>query len=96
MATIRVLRPDVPENDAPSTPRARRTPVDGPAVLTIIENGKPNARALLQLIGGEVGERTRVSRVDTHSKPTAARPIDVDEARMLAARSHLVITGLGD
>ena len=30
------------------------------------------------------------------SKPSAAKPIDANEAQMLAVRSHMVISGLGD
>lgn len=93
---MKILRPDVTDDVVTPTPRAPRGRVAGPAVLTLVENGKPKARELLQLIGRELGLRTALSRVDTFSKPTAAKPIDADEARMMAARSHLVITGLGD
>lgn len=96
MAQLTVLRPDVPEDAAPVTARAPRSAPARPAVLTLIENGKPNARALLRLIGAELGARTDLVRVDTVSKPSASRPITADEADGLAAGSDLVITGLGD
>ena len=41
-------------------------------------------------------DRLPVSEVVVHSKAAAGKPIDADEAEMLAARAHLVISGLGD
>jgi hypothetical protein len=95
MATIEVLRPDKPELDTPVQPLAPRAPVEDGAVLTLIENGKPHARELLQLIAEEL-RRSLPIAVETFSKPSAAKPIDADEARNLAARSRLVVTGVGD
>jgi len=43
-----------------------------------------------------VQERLPVGEIVVHSKSSASKPIDADEAEMLAARSHLVISGLGD
>ena len=37
-----------------------------------------------------------VKEVIVHSKSSAGKPIDADEAEMLAARAHLIISGLGD
>lgn len=76
-------------------PRQARGGVDR-LHLTLIENGKPNARALLGHLADELRGRLRLATVDVHSKPTAGKPIDVDVADMLAARSHLVISGVGD
>jgi hypothetical protein len=96
MATIEVLRPDKPELDAPPQPLAPRAPVEHGAVLMLIENGKPHARELLQLIAEELRRSLPISVVETFSKSSAAKPIDADEARNLAARSRLVVTGVGD
>ncbi len=93
---MKILRPDGGDVVAPTTPRAPRGQVPTPAVLTVIENGKPKARELLQMVGEQLGHRIALARTDTFSKPSAAKPIDADEARLMAARSHLVITGLGD
>lgn len=97
MATITVYRPD-DEGTAAAAPvdLAVRGRTPERPTLTIIENGKPNARALLRFVAEQVGVRLPLARIDVFSKPTAAKPIDADEARMLAARSHLVISGLGD
>jgi hypothetical protein len=97
MGTITVYRPDVadarPDTELHVAPRRR---LDEPAVVTIIENGKPNARVLLQHVAAAVQRRLPISTVEVFSKPSAAKPIEADEAKVMAARSHLIITGVGD
>ena len=97
MAKITVYRPDVADA-APATDLglAPRRPLGDGAVVTIIENGKPNARALLQHVAEAVQRRLPVASVEVFSKPSAAKPIEADEAKVMAARSHMVITGVGD
>jgi hypothetical protein len=97
MAQITVYRPDVADT-APDTDVAiaNRRPVEEDAVITIVENGKPNARILLQHVAEAVRRRLPVATVEVFSKPSAAKPIEADEAKVMAARSHLVITGVGD
>jgi hypothetical protein len=97
MTKITVYRPDV-DDTAPDTDLglAPRRPVGDGAVVTIIENGKPNARILLQHVAAAVQRRLPVATVEVFSKPSAAKPIEADEARVMAARAHLVITGVGD
>lgn len=97
MAKLKVLRPDT----VTACPRARvtfapRRPLEEGAHLILIENGKPRARDLLLLIAAELQNRYPISSVEVFSKPSAARPIEADEARDMAARAHLVVTGLGD
>lgn len=96
MSMIKVHRP-IPERDDPvgSSLAARGNIPDG-ARLTVIDNGKPRAKDLLCRIADRVGDKLRIGEVDIHTKPSAGAPIDADVARMLAARSHLVISGLGD
>lgn len=55
-----------------------------------------NARELLGHVADELRSRLPPATVDVHSKPSAGKPIDADVADMLAARSHLVISGVGD
>ena len=43
-----------------------------------------------------VYEQAPVADIVVHSKSAAGKPIDADAAEMLAARSHLIISGLGD
>ena len=97
MATITVVRPDhVSEVDGVArAPRKTHSAADS-LHLTLVENGKPNARALLGHVADELRSRLPLATVDVHSKPAAGKPIDADVADMLAARSHLVISGVGD
>ena len=97
MATVTVVRPDhVPElRDIARAPRRARRAAD-PLQLTLIENGKPNARRLLGHVADELRSRLPLATVAVHSKPSAGKPIDAAVADMLAARSHLVISGVGD
>ncbi len=37
-----------------------------------------------------------IATVEVHSKPSAGAPIEEDVATMLAVRSHMIISGLGD
>jgi len=96
MAEIELLLPTKAESKPPATELAAREPVADGAVLTLVENGKPHARQLLQLIAEELRARLPIAKVEVFSKPSAAKPIDPGEARALAARSRLVITGVGD
>jgi hypothetical protein len=96
MTRITVLRPDKPEEVRQAGGYATRLPVEEGAVLAIIANGKPMARELLELIAEELRRELPIGGVEIHEKASAGVPIDADRARMLAARSRLVITGLGD
>lgn len=97
MGSIKVHRPDqAVRAGGRLTLAARRLPEQG-AVLTLVDNSKPRARAFLDLLGRELQARLpAIGRVEIFSKPSAAKPIESDEAVELAARSHLVITGVGD
>jgi hypothetical protein len=96
MTTITVLVPEYEDDAMEQSARAERTPISSPAVLTLIDNGKPKARELLSYVASELEHLLPIDRVDIHTKPTAAAPIDADTAKRLAARSRLVVTGLGD
>lgn len=96
MTRIQVLRPDRPAEAAAPVALAARERPEPDAVLTVIENGKPRARDLLRMLAEELRGAVAFGEVEIFSKPSAARPIGDDEARMLAARSRLVMTGLGD
>ena len=96
MSKLTVLVPEYEDESSTISPPAARTAVHEPVVLTLIENGKPNAREILGYVATELTRIAPIARVDIHSKPTAAAPIDADTARLLAARSRLVVTGVGD
>jgi len=96
MNTIRVYRPTLPEPEvAPLALAPRRVPTEG-ARLLIVDNAKPRGRDLMVRIADRIATRLRVAEVDVHTKPSAGAPLDADVTRMLAARSRLVISGLGD
>ena len=96
MTQITVHRPDVRAQSATEVKYARRTTLPEGAVLTLIENGKPRARDVMQFVAAELQQRFPIARVEVFSKASAGKPIDPDEAKVIAARSHLVITGVGD
>lgn len=96
MTTIRVHRPDVPLGSTEPLELAPRRELGPDARLLVVENRKPRAKFLLTAIAERVRDRLSLGDVEIHSKPSAAAPIDADVTRMLAVRSRLVITGLGD
>lgn len=97
MSTITVLSPMYEEGGAVAgTALAERTVPTEPVTVTIVENAKPNAKQLLGYIAEGLRDRFAVAEIIVHSKPTAGKPIDAEDAERLAARSHMVISGLGD
>ena len=96
MSTITVLNPLFEATGPESVTMAQRSTPDDPVVITVIENSKPHAKELLSYVADGLRERLPVSDVVVHSKSAAGKPLDADEAEMLAVRSHLVIAGLGD
>ncbi len=96
MATITVLRPDEPPQPAGRIAYAERDRLPSDAHLILIENGKPRARDLMLYVSEGVKQRLPITTVEVFSKPSAAKPIEPDEAKEMVARAHLVITGVGD
>ena len=77
------------------TPAPRRSLPPG-ARLTLIDNGKPRGRLLLELIAEQLRDRLDVGAVAVFAKGSASRVISAAEAAELAASSDAVIAGLGD
>jgi hypothetical protein len=97
MAQVTVHRPDTEAPPASTVEFAPRGELPDQPVIGLIANGKPLAKEILTVLAEEVAKRLdRDVTLDLVAKPSAAYPIDDDEARLLAARSHLVIAGLGD
>ena len=96
MAEITVLRPESPQPAPGRIAYADREELPADARLIVIENGKPRARDLLLLVATEASRRLPIASVEVHSKPSTSRPIEADDATEMAARAHLVITGVGD
>jgi hypothetical protein len=97
VTTITVLRPDTEAPPASAIALAPRGELAERPVVGLVANGKPLARELLTVLAQELGTRLgRDLELELFSKPSAAYPITDGEAKLLAARAHLVITGLGD
>ncbi|NPC96045.1 UGSC family (seleno)protein [Nocardioides sp. zg-DK7169] len=95
-ATIQVHVPTLPESEVEQVPMAPRTAAEGALRLGLIDNGKPRARELLQMLAEELGTRLPIASVELISKPSAANPISDEEAVGLASRVDLAVAGLGD
>lgn len=96
MAEITILRPDEPAPPPATIVLAeRRAPADRP-VIGLVDNGKPHARELLEILAAELRSRLGPGDDVLLRKPSAAYPITREQATDLAARAHLVITGVGD
>jgi hypothetical protein len=96
MTEITVLRP-VEEGTPPTTVvRAPRKALPGRPVIGLVDNRKPHARRLLELLAEELGQRLGGAEVVLLRKPAAGLPMEPEQASDMAARAHLVITGVGD
>jgi hypothetical protein len=94
-----VLRPDKPEaaREAEAALPAGRAPLRAGASLTLIDNGKSHAKIVLTMVAEELRERLpEIEHVEVFSKTSAGVTVTDDEARALAERSTVVVTGLGD
>lgn len=97
MSTITVLRPDFVEEPRPALALAPRVDPPDPLVIGLISNGKPLAAELLNAVADELRKRLRRDvKTEMIRKPSAGSPVTVEEADTMAARAHLVITGVGD
>ncbi len=96
MSSVTVLSPVYEEASVDEVKMAPRTVLGEPVVIGVIENAKANAKELLTYVAEGLRDRLPVADVVVHSKSAAGKPIDADDAEMLAARSHLIISGLGD
>jgi hypothetical protein len=97
MSRITVLRPDFLEPPRAALTLAPRSEPPDPLVIGLISNGKPLAAELLQALAEELRKRLR-REVTTEMirKPSAGSPVTATQADGMAARAHLVITGVGD
>ncbi len=97
MGQITVLRPDIADSPRRDLQLARRGDLPQRPVIGLIANGKPLARELLQALGEELRRRLhRDVELELLCKPSAAYPITGVQADGMAARAHMVITGVGD
>jgi hypothetical protein len=95
-ATMTICRPDVVEPPEAPARLAAREPLRPGARLVLVDNGKPNARELLELLAGELCARAPIGDVETVTKPAAGHPLEDEVAAEVAERADLVVAGLGD
>jgi hypothetical protein len=94
---ITVLRPDEPKPPATTVQLAPRRPLPDRPVIGLIANGKPLAKELLDALATEIGTRLgREVEIERLAKPSAASVISAEEAKVMAVRAHVVISGVGD
>ena len=96
MGEITVLNPEYEEVDHLHVSMASRRNLIEPVTIAVIDNSKPHAKELLTYVAEGLRDYLPVEEIIVHSKSIAGKPIDADEAEMLAARAHLIISGLGD
>jgi hypothetical protein len=93
MTEIRVLRPDVTDAPPAAVTLAERRALPERPVIGLIPNGKPLARELLAILAHEIDPRFEIVWLQ---KPAASAVISAEEAKVMAVRAHVVISGLGD
>ncbi len=96
MSLITVLNPEYEEGKQRHVSMATRGEPIGPVTIAVIDNSKPHAKELLTYVADGLRDHLPIEEIIVHSKSSAGKPIDADEAEMLAARAHLIISGLGD
>lgn len=96
MATISVYRPDVEDEVAAPASFAPRGHLPARPSVVLVDNGKPKAKRLLELVAEELNELLPLGRVEVFSKIGASVPLDDAQLTQLAASYDLAITGLGD
>jgi len=94
MTPVRIVSPE----GSTSLPAARRaeSPVTlADQKLAVLDNGKPNARLLMQTIAERIAELHGATVAIVTAKATAATPAEPEILQQLAA-ADLVITGSAD
>lgn len=71
-------------------------PLPEKPVLCLIDNTKARARDLLEAVGRSLVARGVVGSFFLHSKPSPSYPITKAVRAEIAARAHLVVSGVGD
>jgi hypothetical protein len=97
MSEITVLRPSVEEPDASQFVLAERRALPQRPVIGLVANGKPLAAELLEVLVDEL--RRRIGRhvlIERIAKPSAGLTMSAPQSEGMAARAHIVITGVGD
>ena len=94
--TIKILDPTVrAEESAGSSVAKRVADLDG-KVLGLLNNGKVNGDALLELVREALGTRFRLRDVVSVRKPSASRVAEDAVLDRLARDCDAVVTAIGD
>ncbi len=71
-------------------------PLPANPVLCLIDNTKARARDLLEAVGRGLVAHGVVGSFFLYSKPSPSYPITKEVRAEIAARAHLVVSGVGD
>lgn len=97
MSRITIVRPDGEPPEIASVTLAPRVPLPDQPVIGLIANGKPLASEMLHALVAELEARTsKRFEIELINKPSAGHSIELGEAQRMAARCHVVVSGLGD
>jgi hypothetical protein len=96
MSTITVIRPVEPAEPSATVVLAPRAALPAHPVIGLVDNRKPHARELLELLAEELRRRLGDAEILLVRKPGAGHPLEPEQASDMAARAHMVITGVGD
>jgi hypothetical protein len=97
MTKVTVLQPSVDEPEASQFVLAERRPLPRRPVIGLVANGKPLAAELLDVLVDELRRRIRREvLIERIAKSSAGVTMSAAQADGMAARAHMIITGVGD
>jgi hypothetical protein len=96
MSKITVIRPVDSAGPPATVVLAPREALPEHPVIGLVDNRKPHARELLELLAEELRGRLGDAEILLVRKPGAGHPLEPEQASDMAARAHMVITGVGD
>ncbi|MQA83825.1 MAG: hypothetical protein GEV03_04095 [Streptosporangiales bacterium] len=84
-----------PKKEAEFSPAPRLTSLEG-VTVGLLDNYKANAERFLGFVGKLLQERHGVAELVPMGKEALSKPAPAELIAGLAARSHLIVTGIGD
>ncbi len=90
-----VLDPTVGPRPAPATLAPRLASLDG-IVLGLIDNSKDNSGQMLDYIAAELDKKHHFKEIVRYRKRSAALPPPEEVMADMKARTHAIVTGIGD
>jgi len=92
---LSVLDPTLPVVRGRARLAPRRRALAG-LTVGFLDNGKPNSDRLLALLAGRLRERHQLAEVVWARKPSIGQLAPPEVMQDMAARCHLIVTGVGD